>query len=106
MTRTGIDYQLVPPGIHSCNDAEHSICTLNNHFTAGLCSTNNNFSLHLLDHLVPHVDLTLNMLRSSRLNSSVSALTQLNGHFDFNQKPIVLPDIRVLAHVKSINQTN
>jgi hypothetical protein len=45
------------------------------------------------------------MLRGSRLNPKVSALTQLNGHFDFNQTPIAPPGIPVLAHNKSANQT-
>jgi hypothetical protein len=47
MTKEGIDYQLVPPGVHCCNAAERAICTFNNHFIAGLCSTDKNFPLHL-----------------------------------------------------------
>ena len=105
MTEEGIDYQLVPPGVHRRNAAERAIRTFKNHFIAGLCSTDKNFPLHLWDHLVPQAELTLNMLRGSRLNPKVSALTQLNGHFDFNRTPIVPPGIRVLAHVKSANRT-
>jgi hypothetical protein len=59
----------------------------------------------LWGHLAPQGELTLNMLRGSILNPKVSALTQLNGHFDFNQTPIVPPDIQVLVHVKSANRT-
>jgi hypothetical protein len=105
MTKEGIDYQLVPPGVHCHIAAERAIRTFKNHFIAGLCSADKNFPLHLWDHLVPQAELTLNMLQGSRLNPKVSALTQLNGHFDFNQTSIVPPDIRVLAHVKSVNQT-
>ena len=54
---------------------------------------------------MPQAELTLNMLRGTRLNPKVSALTQLNGHFDFNRTPIVPPGIQVLAHVKSANRT-
>jgi hypothetical protein len=105
MTKEGINYQLVPPGIHCCNAAERVICTFKNHFIASLCSTDKSFPLHLWDHLVPQAELTLNMLRGSRPNPQVSALTQLKGHFDFNQTPIVPQGIRVLAHVKSVNRT-
>jgi hypothetical protein len=84
MTKEGIDFQLVPPGVHRCNGAERAIHTFKNHFIAGLCSTDKNFPLHLWVHLVPQAELTLNMLRGSRLNPKVSVLTQLNGHFDFN----------------------
>jgi len=105
MTKEGIDFQLVPPGVHRRNAAERAIRTFKNHFIAGLCSTDKNFPLHLWDHLVPQAELTLNMLRGSRLNPKVSALTQLKGHFDFNRTPIVPPGIRVLAHVKSANRT-
>ena len=105
MTSEGIDYQLVPPGVHRRNAAERAIRTFKNHFIAGLCSTDKNFPLHLWDQLVPQAELTLNMLRGSRLNPKVSALTQLNGHFDFNRTPIAPPGIRVLAHVKPAKRT-
>jgi hypothetical protein len=93
MTGKGINYQLVPPDVYRCNAAEHTICTFKNHFIAGLCSTNKNFALHLCHPLVSQAKVTLNMLRGSRLKPKVSALTQLNGHFDFNQTPKVLPGI-------------
>jgi hypothetical protein len=35
MTREGIDYQLVPLGVHCHNAAKHAICTFKNHFIAG-----------------------------------------------------------------------
>ena len=71
MASEGIDYQLVPPGVHRRNAAERAIRTFKNHFIAGLCSTDKNFPLHLWDQLVPQAELTLNMLRGSRLNPKV-----------------------------------
>jgi hypothetical protein len=47
----------------------------------------------------------LNMMRGSWLNPKISAHTQLNGHFDFNQTPIAPPGILVLAHVKAAKWT-
>ena len=105
MASEGIDYQLVPPGVHRRNAAERAIRTFKNHFIAGLCSTDKNFPLHLWDQLVPQAELTLNMLRGSRLNPKLSAHAQLNGHFDFNRTPIAPPGIRVLAHVKPAQRT-
>jgi hypothetical protein len=93
MTKEGLNSQLVPPGVHHCNAAECVICTFKNHCIAGLCSTDKNFPLHLWDYLAPLAKLTLNIIRGSRLNPKVSGLAQLNGHFNFNQTPIVPPGI-------------
>jgi hypothetical protein len=43
MTKEGIDYQLVPPGVHRCNAPERAIHMFKNRFIAGLCSTDKNF---------------------------------------------------------------
>jgi hypothetical protein len=51
MTSEGIDYQLVPPGVHRRNAAEQAIRMFKNHFIAGLCSTDKHFPLHLWVHL-------------------------------------------------------
>jgi hypothetical protein len=84
MSSEGIDYQLVPPGMHNCNAAEHAIYMFKKHFNAGLCSTDKNFPLHIWDQIVLQAELTLNILRGSRINPKASALTQLNGHIDVN----------------------
>jgi hypothetical protein len=46
-----IDFQLAPPHVHRRNAAECAIRTFNNHFIAGLCSTNPIFPLNLWDKL-------------------------------------------------------
>ena len=63
-----IDFQLAPPGIHRRNAAERAIRTWKNHFIAGLCSTDPNFPLNLWDRLIPQANITLSLLRGSRLN--------------------------------------
>jgi hypothetical protein len=100
----GVDYQLVPPGIHHRNAAERAICTFKNHFIAGLCSIDKHFPLHLWDRLVPQVVIMLNMMRGSQINPQLSAWAQINGHFDFNCTPLAPPGIRVLIHEKPQNQ--
>ena len=56
LTDEAIDFQLVPPGMHRRNAAERAIRTLKNHFIAGLCSVDRDFSLHLWDKLLPQAE--------------------------------------------------
>ena len=105
LTTEEFDFQLVPPGLHRRNAAEHAIRTFKTHFIAGLCSTDKDFPQNLWDKLLPQAELTLNLLRGSRLNPKLSAHTQLHGIFDFNRTPLVPPGIRVLVHVKPADRT-
>ena len=100
-----IDYQLVPPGIHRRNAAERAIRTFKNHFIAGLCSVDKNFPLRLWDKLLPQAELTLNLLRGSRINPKLSAFAQVNGFYNFNRTPLAPPGIRVLIHIKPNERT-
>jgi hypothetical protein len=45
-------------------------------------------------------ELTLNLLRSLRVNPKVSAYAYLNGNFDFNKTPLAPPEIKVVIHLK------
>ena len=105
MTTEHVDYQLVPPGVHRRNAAERAIRTFQNHFIAGLCSVDKDFPLHLWDQLLPQAEITLNLLRASRINPKLSAWAQLRGTFDFNRTPLAPPGIRVLAHEKPKDRT-
>jgi hypothetical protein len=101
MTEQAVDFQLVPPHVHRRNAAERAIRTFKNHFIAGLCSTDRNFPLHLWDRLLPQALLSLNLLRSSRINPKLSAWAQVHGAFDFNRTPLAPPGTRVLIHEPS-----
>jgi hypothetical protein len=100
LTKQVIYYQLAPPDIHRRNNAERAIQTFKNHFIAGLCSVDPKFPLKLWDKLLPQASITLNLLIKSRINPLMSAYAQLNGHFDFNRKPLAPPGTRVIAHEK------
>lgn len=93
-----IDFQLVPPHRHRRNAAERAIRTWKNHFLAILCSTDDGFPLHLWDHLILQANITLNLLRGSRINPKLSAWAQIHGAFDYNRTPLAPPGTRVLAH--------
>lgn len=93
-------YQLVPPAVHRANAAERAIRTFKNHFIAGLSSVDPNFPLYLWDRLIEQALLTLNLMRTSRINPKLSAQAQLHGFFDFNRTPLAPPGTRILAHEK------
>ena len=100
LTAENVEYQLVPPHIHRRNSAERAIQTFKNHFIAGLASTDPNFPLSNWCRLLPQAELTLNLLRPSRLNPKLSAYAQLEGAFDFNRTPLAPPGTRVIVHEK------
>ena len=96
----GIDYQLAPPNVHRRNAAERAISTYKDHLIAGLSSTDTKYPLHLWDQLIPQANITLNLLRRSRINPQLSAYAHLYGAFDFNKTPMAPPGTRVLVHEK------
>jgi hypothetical protein len=94
--QTGANLQLVEPNNHRVNAAERAVRTFKNHFIAGLCSTNPRFPVSLWDKLLPQAVLTLNLLRTSRLNPNLSAHAQIFGLFDYNKTPLAPPGTRAL----------
>jgi hypothetical protein len=86
-----ITFQLVPPYSHRRNSAERAIISFKDHLIAGLCSTDKYFPIHLWDRLLPQAVITLNMLRTSRINPKISAATHLFGQYDFNRAPMAPP---------------
>ena len=101
LTDEMVAFQLTPGGIHRRNTAERAIRTAKNHIIAGLCTVHPKFPLYLWDKLIPQAELTLNMLRGSRMNPKLSAWDQVCGVFDFNRTPLGPPGTRVLVHEKS-----
>jgi hypothetical protein len=98
LRQKGIDFQLVPPHNHCRNAAERAIQTFKNHFVAILCCTDKLFPLHLWCRLLPQATTTLNLLRTSCLNSRLSAEEHLNGTFDFNRTPLAPLGTKVVLH--------
>jgi hypothetical protein len=56
--------------------------------------------LNQWDQLLEQSEMSLNMLRMSRLNPKLSAYAQVNGEFDYNTTPMAPPSIKVLIHEK------
>ena len=92
-------FQLVPPHSHRRNLAERAIQTWKNHFKAGLATTDPKFPLSQWDRLIPQANITLNLMRTSRVNPALSAHAYIYGAYDFAATPMAPPGTRVVAHV-------
>jgi hypothetical protein len=95
-----IAYQLVPPHCHRRNAAERAIRTFKEHFAAGLSSVDPAFPLHLWDRLLPQAEITLNLLRTSRLHPQLSAAAHYHGLVDYNKTAFAPPGCKIIAHEK------
>jgi hypothetical protein len=93
-----ITFQLVPPYSHIRNSAERAIRSFKDHLIAGMCSTDKYVPMYLWDRILPHAVMTLNMLRTSRINPKLSAATYIFGQYDFNREPKAPPGTRIIAH--------
>jgi hypothetical protein len=93
-----IIFQLVPPYSHRRNSAQRAIRSFKDHLIAGLCSTDKSFPMHLWDRLLTQAVITLNMLRTSRINPKLSAATHIYGQYDFNRAPMEPPGTRIISH--------
>ena len=91
-------FQLVPPHMYRWNAAERSMQTFRNHFISGIVSTHKHLPIHLWCRLLPQAIGTLNLLRPSRINPTLSAHSQLHGLFDFNAMPFAPPGTKVIVH--------
>jgi hypothetical protein len=93
-----IAFQLVPPYSHRRNSAEWAIRSFNDQLIAGLCSTDKSFPMHLWDRILPQAVITLNMIRTSRINQKLSAATHIFGQHDYTRAPMAPPGTRTISH--------
>ena len=97
-TEHNIAYQLVPSCTHRQNAVETAIQTCKKHLVASLCTTDENFHLHLWDRLITQVNMTLNMLQDCRFNSKLLAYETLKRSFNFNTTPLAPIGCKIIAH--------
>jgi hypothetical protein len=95
-----VEYQLVPPHCYRRNAAERAIRTFKEQFVAGLSSVDPTLPLHLWDILLPQVEITLNLLRTSRLHPQLSAAAHFHGLVDYNKAALAPPGCKIIAHEK------
>ena len=68
-----VDFQLVPPDIHRRNSAERSTRTFKANLLAILLGVAPKFTQFLWDLLIVQTKITLNFLRQSKFNQTISA---------------------------------
>ena len=94
------NFHLVPPHLHRRNTEERAIQTFKNHFIDRIVSTHKYFPLYLWCRLLPQAIVTLNLLRQSRINPTLSAHAQLHGQFYFNATSFAPPGKKIIVHQK------
>jgi hypothetical protein len=90
----------VPPHCHRRNAAERAICTFKEHFVSGISSVDPTFPFHLWDILLPQAEITLNLLRTSRLHPQLSAAAHFHGLVYYNKTAFAPPGCKIIAHEK------
>ena len=75
----GMDNELDPLGQHRRNQAERAIQTFKAHFISILAGINDKFPLLLWCHLLKTTELTLNLLRQSRVAPKILAFAHVHG---------------------------
>ena len=91
--------QLVEPHNHRVNAAETAVKAATYHLIAALATVYPSFPLHLWDRFLPQVELTLNLLRTSRKDKTKAAYFEMEGHFDFNKTPLAILGSKAVAYV-------
>jgi hypothetical protein len=90
-TENDMTNQLVPPHCHRQNSAECTIRNFKEHFMPGLASVDPYFPIHFWDRLLPQAEITLNLLRTSRLHPQLSTADHFHGHIDYNKTAFAPP---------------
>jgi hypothetical protein len=103
-TVNDIAYQLVLPHCHRRNAAERAIRTFKEHFVDGLSSVDPSFTMHLWDRLLPQAEITLNLLRTSRLHPQLYAAAHYHILVDYNKAAFAPPGCKVIAHKKPVKR--
>jgi hypothetical protein len=94
-----------PPNNHRTLPAERAIRTAKNHILSVLAACHVSFPSNRWPDLLPHIELTLNHVRSFKPNPSLSAWHGLHHTpFDFVSHPIYPPGQLVVAHDAPLNR--
>ena len=100
LTTKGQKYELVPPNMHRRNAVEKAIRTFKNHLISGLATCDPEFPVHEWDRILPQCEITLNLLRNSRINPNLSSWATIKHIHDFNKWPMAPPGSKILIHSK------
>ena len=93
-------FELVPPNMHRRNVAEKAIRTMKNHILSGLATCDKNFPITEWDRLLAQGEITLNLLRNSRVNPKLSSWAYIQQPCNFNKMPMAPQGTKIIAHSK------
>ena len=89
ITSQNVDCQLMEHDNHRVTATERAIQTFKNHFIPRLCSTDRDWPMQLWHTMTEQALITLNLLRTSRIDPTKSAYHQVMGHkYDWNAHPL------------------
>ena len=97
----GIQYELLPSGMHRINLSEKVIQTFKGQFKYALCGVDYLFTPNLWDRLIPQTDMQENLILQSNATPNVSAYVYLNRPHDFNRMPMLPLGCAVQIHKKT-----
>ena len=99
LRKRAVTFQLVAPNNHRRNAAEREMRTAQNQCICTFRGADVLFPDKALWRLLPQAEKTLNLLRQSRINPSVAAWVELQGHVhDWNAHPMAPPGCPVLIY--------
>ena len=81
------------------NQAERAIQTYKHHLKEGLASVYPNFPLSEWHQLIEQANITLNLLRTARVNQKLSAYSYIFRELNISATPLAPPVTKVVAHV-------
>ena len=88
LIKKGTARQNVEAHNHRVNAAEPAVKTSKYHIIAHIATLDHQCLIQLWSRMLPQMQDTLNMLRTSRNNNNLTAYEELNGKFDWNRIPI------------------
>ena len=94
----GVYFQLVKPDIHRSDAAEQEIRTFKARFLAVLSGVAPDFPQLLWDLLLVKTEMTLNLLRQSTFNRTISAWEYFDNPFQYDATPLGPLGMNVMIH--------
>ena len=97
---------LVEPHNHRVNATKAAVKAAKCHVVSGLATVNILFPLRLWCKFIPQMEMTMNMLRTSRPDSKISAYKDMEGAFDWNRTPLAPLGSKATVIVEASEQSS
>ena len=97
---------LVEPHNHRVNATKAAVKAAKCHVVSGLATVDILFPLRLWCKFIPQMEMTMNMLRTSRPDSKISAYKDMEGAFDWNRTPLAPLGSKATVIVEASEQSS